>query len=162
MREDLVTPAMARRLVQEGLAWDAQPGDWVTALGGSHLDEGLIGLWLVITTHDREGFITLADAGGNWPQTRMAARDCLWLPSAGKLKVWLRARGYRVATGETVSRLLGGSGPTVQYVCRLTRDLGSTPAAPIDGQGINEAEAVASALLQVLGANTADSSGPGW
>lgn len=159
MREDLVTPAMARRLVQDGMTWDPQPGDWVTALGGSHLDEGVVGLWLVITTHDREGFLTLADAGGQWPQTRMAANDCLWLPSAGKLKTWLRARGYRVATGETVSRLLGGTGPTVQHVCRRTRDAG---AAPVDGQGVNEAEAVASVVLQVLGSNTADAHGPAW
>src|SRR5512146_561750 len=84
MREDLVTPTMARRLIQDGLTWDPQPGDWVTALGGAHLDEGLIGMWLVITTHDREGFVTLADADGRWPRTRMAAHDCLWLPSAGK------------------------------------------------------------------------------
>jgi hypothetical protein len=159
MREDLVTPAMARRLIQDGLSWDPQPGDWVTALGGSHLDEGLIGLWLVITTHDREGFITLADADGRWPQTRMAAPDCLWLPSAGKLKMWLRARGYRVATGESAGRLLGGTGPIIHHVCRLTRDGAATP---IDGQGINEAEAVADALLRVLGSDTADARGPGW
>ncbi len=159
MREDLVTPAMARRLAQDGLTWEPQPGDWVTALGGARLDEGLIGLWLVITTHDREGFVTLADADGRWPQTRMAIRDCLWLPSAGKLKVWLRARGYRVATGETTGRLLGGSGPTVLHVCRLTRD---KDPAPVDGQGINEAEAVADALLRTLGSGTADARGPGW
>ncbi len=159
MREDLVTPTMARRLVQEGLTWDPQPGDWVTAMGGSHLDESLVGLWLVIATHEREGFVTVADANGRWPQTRMAVRDCLWLSSAGKLKVWLRARGYRVATGETTGRLLGGSGPTVVHVCRLTRE-GS--AAPIDGQGLNEAEAVADALLRILGAGTADASGLGW
>jgi hypothetical protein len=164
MREDLVTPAMARRLVQEGITWDPQPGDWVTPLGGTHLHDGLIGLWLVITTHDREGYITLADADGRWPQTRMAERDCLWLPSAGKLKVWLRARGYRIATGETVSRLLGGSGPTALSVCRLTLDPipGAPAVPPIDGQGVNEAEAVASAVLQILGAGTADTSGPLW
>lgn len=159
MREDLVTPTMARRLAQDGLVWDPQPGDWVTALGGAHLDEGLVGLWLAITTRDREGFITLADADGRWPQTRMALRDCLWLPNAGRLKVWLRARGYRVATGESAGRLLGGSGPLTVHVCRLTHD---GDPAPVDGEGVNEADAVASALLRVLGADSADSRQPGW
>jgi hypothetical protein len=32
----------------------------------------------------------------------------------------------------------------------------------VDGEGINEAEAVADALLHVLGANTADARMPGW
>ena len=44
MREELVTPATARRLAQVGLLWDPQPGDWVTALGGAHMDEGLVGI----------------------------------------------------------------------------------------------------------------------
>ena len=159
MREDLVTPAMARRLVQNGLAWEPQAGDWVTAMGGVSVNGPAMGLWLVITTQEREGYVMAADADGRWPQTRMALRDLLWLPSAGKLKVWLRARGYRVATGETTTRLLGGTGPTTQHVCRLTR---AGDAAPVDGQGVNEADAVASATLQVLGANTADSAGLGW
>ncbi|HEX9039142.1 MAG TPA: hypothetical protein VF808_19330 [Ktedonobacterales bacterium] len=159
MREDLVTPAMARRLVQDGLEWEPQPGDWVTAAGGMSLNENTIGIWLVISTHDRGGYLMAADADGQWPQTRMAVRDCLWLPSAGKLKVWLRARGYRVATGEQTARLLGGTGPTRVHVCRLTRD---GDPRPIDGQGVNEADAVASALLHALGADTADARGPGW
>lgn len=159
MREDLVTPAMARRLVQEGLVWEPQPGDWVTATGGMSLNEGAMGFWLVVATNEREGYLMAADAEGRWPQTRMALGDLLWLPSAGKLKVWLRARGYRVATGETTTRLLGGTGPTTTHVCRLTR---AGDPAPLDGQGVNEADAVASALLQVLGANTADAQGLGW
>ena len=152
MREELVTPTTARRLAQAGLAWDPQSGDWVTALGGAHMDEGLVGLWLVVNA-GAGGYLTLADATGRWPQSRGLVHDCLWLPSAGKLKVWLRARGYRVATGEVTARLLGGEGPMTRHVCRLTRDDGS---APVDGEGMNEAEAVAGAALQVLGAGTAD------
>ncbi len=157
MREELVTPTTARRLAQEGLAWDPQPGDWVTALGGAHMDEGLVGLWLVVS-FSPDGRLTLADATGRWPQSRGLVRDCLWLPSAGKLKVWLRGRGYRVATGEVTARLLGGEGAMTRFVCRLTRDDGSPP---VDGEGMNEAEAVAIAALQALGAGTADS-GYGW
>ena len=157
MREDLVTPTTARRLAQAGLVWEPQPGDWVTALGGAYMDEGLVGLWLVVAASP-DGQLTLADATGRWPQSRGQMRDCLWLPSAGKLKVWLRARGYRVATGEVTARLLGGAGPMTHHVCRLSRDDG-TP--PIDGEGMNEAEAVAVAALQVLGAGTADASF-GW
>jgi hypothetical protein len=153
MREELVTPTTARRLAQEGLAWDPQPGDWVTALGGAHLDEGLVGLWLVVNASP-DGQLTLADATGRWPQSRGLMRDCLWLPSPSKLKIWLRGRGYRVATGEVTARLLGGEGAMTRHVCRLTRDDG-TP--PIDGEGLNEAEAVAVAALQALGAGTADS-----
>lgn len=153
MREELVTPTTARRLAQEGLAWDPQPGDWVTALGGAHLDEGLVGLWLVVGLGPN-GQLTLADATGRWPQSRGLMRDCLWLPSASKLKIWLRGRGYRVATGEVTARLLGGEGPMTRHVCRLTRDDGSPP---VDGEGMNEAEAVAVATLQALGAGTADS-----
>lgn len=152
MREELVTPTTARRLAQAGLAWDPQPGDWVTALGGAHRDEGLVGLWLVVA-FSADGQLTLADATGRWPQSRGLVRDCLWLPSAGKLKVWLRGRGYRVATGEVTARLLGGEGPMTRHVCRLTRDNGS---APVDGEGMNEAEAVAITALHVLGSGTAD------
>jgi hypothetical protein len=159
MREDLVTPAMARRLVQDGLVWEPQAGDWVTGMAGAHLNETAAGLWLVVATHEREGYLMAADADGRWPQTRMAVSDCLWLPSAGKLKVWLRARGYRVATGEHTARLLGGTGPITQHVCRLTRE---GDPRPVDGQGVNEADAVASALIQVLGENTADARAPGW
>jgi hypothetical protein len=153
MREELVTPTTARRLAQEGLTWDPQPGDWVTALGGAHMDEGLVGLWLVVNASP-DGQLTLADATGRWPQSRGLMRDCLWLPSPSKLKVWLRGRGYRVATGEVTARLLGGDGAMTRHVCRLTRDDGTSP---IDGEGMNEAEAVAVAALQALGAGTADS-----
>ena len=157
MREELVTPTTARRLAQTGLVWDPQPGDWVTALGGAHLDEGLVGLWLVVAATP-DGQLTLADATGRWPQSRGQTRDCLWLPSASKLKVWLRGHGYRVATGEVTARLLGGEGAMTRHVCRLTR-ADNTP--PVDGEGVNEAEAVAVAALQALGAGTADA-GYGW
>lgn len=154
MREELVTPATARRLAQEGLTWEPQPGDWVTALGGAHMDEGPVGLWLVVNAQP-DGQLILADATGRWPQSRGSVRNCLWLPSAGKLKVWLRGRGYRVATGEVTARLLGGDGAMTRHVCRLTREGG---APPVDGEGMNEAEAVALAALQTLGAGTADAS----
>lgn len=153
MREELVTPVTARRLAQVGLLWDPQPGDWVTALGGAHMDEGVVGIWLVVAVGPDGQQLTLADATGRWPQSRGAIHDCLWLPTAGKLKVWLRGRGYRIATGEVTARLLGGDGPMTRHVCRLTRADGG---APIDGEGVNEAEAVASAAFQALGAGTAD------
>lgn len=166
MREDLVTPTMARRLIEEGFLWEPQPGDWVTTLGGAYLSGdsasgGMMGLWLVVTTHDREGYVTAVDGDGRWPQSRFNRNDCLWLPSAGKLKVWLRGRGYRIATGDSISQLLGGTGPTTVCVCRLTRDPapGMLPPPPIDSQGINEAEAVAIAILKVLSADRADTSG---
>lgn len=153
MREELVTPTTARRLARAGLIWDPQPGDWVTSLGGAHVDEGVVGIWLVVGV-GMDGQLTLADPTGRWPQSRGHTRDCLWLPSASKLKVWLRGRGYRVATGEVTARLLGGEGATTHHVCRLTRTDG---APPIDGEGVNEPEAVATAALHALGAGTADS-----
>lgn len=158
MREELVTPATARRLAREGLTWDAQPGDWVTSLGGASMDEGLVGLWLVVNVQP-DGRLMLADATGRWPQSRGVASDCLWLPSAGKLKLWLRGRGYRVATGEVTARLLGGDGAMTHHVCRLTRADGSPP---VDGEGMNEAEAVAVAALQALGSGTADGPRASW
>jgi hypothetical protein len=39
MREDVVTPVTARRLVAEGLAWEPQVGDWCTVLGAEHITE---------------------------------------------------------------------------------------------------------------------------
>lgn len=156
MREDLVTPATARRLAREGLAWGPQPGDWATPLGGAHVDEGLVGLWLVIGV-GLGGELTLADSQGRWPHIRGRVDTWLWLPSAGKLKTWLRARGFRTATGEVRARLLGAEGPSTRHVCRLTRD--DSPTV-LDGEGANEAEAVASAALLALGAGTADT--PGW
>jgi hypothetical protein len=159
MREDLVTPATARRLATEGLVWEPQIGDWCTVLGGEHIAEGAAGLWLVIAVPLGMGTLALTDANGQWPVTKVALSNCLWLPTAGKLKTWLRARGYHVATGEAFAPVLAASAPAARHVCRLT-----TPgdAAPIDGDGLNEAEAVAGALLRVLHAHTADSSSLGW
>ncbi|HLY32277.1 MAG TPA: hypothetical protein VKQ36_14705 [Ktedonobacterales bacterium] len=149
MREELVTPAIARRLAQEGLAWEPQVGDWLMTLGGS---EGDASLWLVVATLPEQGLLTLANANGRWPQAQVAARDCLWLPTAGKLKTWLRAQGLRVTTGEASTRPSGGpldwSGMTL-HVCRLTSPADS--ALVIDGEGASEAEAVAVAALRVLG-----------
>jgi hypothetical protein len=165
VREDLVTPVTARRLVAEGLVWEPQVGDWCTVLGAEHISEAPVGLWLVVGVYTAAGTLEqsrtlgLADAQGRWPVAQVQARDCLWLPTAGKLKTWLRARGYRVATGERPALLFGASVQTVRHVCRLTRE---GDARPVDGEGTNEAEAVADAALKVLGAQTADSARTAW
>lgn len=159
MREDLVTPATARRLVSGGFDWEPQLGDWCTVLGGEHIAEGSAGLWLVIALPSGAATLGLVDANGQWPMTQVARGNCLWLPTAGKLKAWLRARGYRVTTGETFAPVLAASAPMSRHVCRLT--LPGEPV-PVDGAGLNEAEAVADALLRVLGAQTADAHYPQW
>jgi len=162
MREDMVTPTTARRLAQEGVRWEAQIGDWCSVLGAAHIGEGQAGIWLVVGIQpypDGLTQLTLVDAAGQWPQGRVAQRDCLWLPTAGKLKTWLRAHGYRVATGESTATLLGGSGLLSTHVCRLTRQ---GEPLPVDGEGMSEAEAVAVALLRTLGAQTADSPRLAW
>ena len=159
MREDLVTPVTARRLANEGLRWEPQLGDWCTVLGAEHVDEGNAGLWLVIAAPPGSGILGLVDAGGQWPITQVARDNCLWLPTAGKLKMWLRAHGYRIATGEAFAPVLAASAPMPRHVCRLTLP---GEAVPVDGDGLNEAEAVADALLRVLGAQTADSPRMEW
>lgn len=159
MREDVVTPTTARRLAAEGFPWEPRLGDWCTVLGAAHVVEGHAGLWLVVALPPGTGMLGLADAAGQWPITRVPAGDCLWLPSACKLKMWLRARGYRVATGETAGMALAASAAVARHVCRLT--LPGDPR-PVDGEGLSEAEAVADALLRVLGANTGDSPRRGW
>src|SRR5262249_45579545 len=105
------------------------------------------------------GMLALVDAAGQWPVSQVPPHDCLWLPTAGKLKTWLRSRGFRVATGETSAAVLAATAPMLRHVCRLTRS--GDPAA-LDGEGPNEAEAVADALLRALGAGTADSLHLGW
>ncbi len=159
MREDLVMPTTARRLVAEGLAWEPQLGDWCTVLGAEHVAEGNAGLWLVIAAPPGSDTVALVDANGQWPVTQVARGNCLWLPTAGKLKTWLRARGYRVATGEAFAPVLAASAPMSRHVCRLTLP---GDATPVDGDGLNEAEAVGNALLRVLGAHTADSPRLEW
>jgi hypothetical protein len=154
MREDLVTPATARRLAQEGVAWEPQIGDWCTVLDAAHVGEGSAGMWLVIGVQPAAGQLALVDASGRWPVTQVVARDCLWLPSAGKLKTWLRARGYGITTGEAPARLLGATGRAMRDVCRATRQ---GEPVPLDGEGLNEAEAVADVVLRVLDAHTAES-----
>jgi len=158
MREDVVTPATARRLAQEGLAWEPQIGDWCTVLGGAYIAEGPAGLWLVISASPASGLLGLVEASGRWPVAQVPAHDCLWLPTAGKLKTWLRAHGYRIATGEVSAHLFGGSAPVIHTICRLTR-VGETAPA-LEAEGHNEAEAVASAVLGVLGASTPGTSQP--
>ena len=146
MREDVVTPATARRLRRAGLVWEPQMGDWCIVMGGEHLGEGQPGLWLVAALAPAAGLVGVMDAAGEWPMARVPAFECVWLPSAGKLKTWLRAHGYRVATGEADPATLG-TGP--RHVCRLTRP---GDAAPIQTDGSSEAEAVAEAVLRVLAA----------
>ena len=159
MREDLVTPTTARRLVAEGFAWEPQLGDWCTVLGAEHVAEGNAGLWLVMALAPGGETLGLVDANGQWPVTQVARSNCLWLPTAGKLKTWLRAHGYRIATGEVSAHLLGGSAPVLHTICRLTR-LGEQKPA-LETEGHNEAEAVAQAVLAVLSANPPGISGAG-
>lgn len=159
MREDVVTPVTARRLAAAGLMWEPQIGDWCTVMGGEHISEARVGLWLVAALYPQNGLIGLADAAGMWPMTQVPSRDCLWLPNIGKLKTWLRARGYRVATGESPVQLLGGTGPIMRHVCRMTR---ADTAAPIDGEGPTEAEALADAVLHILGSQSADAPKSSW
>lgn len=161
MREDVVTPAMARRLAQAGLRWDPQIGDWCTVLGGMHFGEGEAGLWLVMALVPATGTIGLVDAAGRWPPAQVAARDCEWLPTAGKLKMWLRGQGYRTATGEIPTRTLGASAPMMQSICRVSKQ--NEAAALFEVEERNEAEAVAMAVLQILGAAASPpSSLPAW
>lgn len=155
MRDDLVMPATARRLASAGLAWEPAIGDWCTVLGAEHVSEASAGLWLVVARYPAVGLLALAEPTGQWPVAQVSTRDCLWLPAAGQLKTWLRARSWRVTTGESPGLLLGG-GPIVRHVCRLSRP---DTTAPVDGEGTSEAEAVAAALLHILGAETADAGG---
>lgn len=163
MREELVMPTTARRLAAAGFAWEPQIGDWCTIFGGEHVTETRIGLWVVVALQPHLGMLGLADATGQWPVTQVARRDCVPLPTIGQLKTWLRARGYRVATGEAPAMLLGATAPTVRHVCRLTR---SDASAPVDGEGTSEAEALADVILRLLGSGTADAPPPatsgGW
>src|SRR4029077_21061088 len=111
MREDLVTPSTARRLAQEGLIWEPQIGDWCTVLGAAHVGESSAGMSLVVGVQPMAGMLALVDAAGQWPVPRVPQHDCLWLPSAGKLKTWLRSRCYRVATGEATAMVLAATAP---------------------------------------------------
>lgn len=158
MREDLVLPATARRLAQEGMTWEPQIGDWCTVLGASYVTDAQAGLWLVVAA-PAGGPLSLVDGIGRWPITQVRIDDCLWLPTAGKLKTWLRARGCRITTGEALLPQLAASAPVHRHLCRLVRP-GDTP--PIDGEGMNEADAVADALLRLIGADTAGSARGVW
>lgn len=146
MREEVVTPATARLLQRAGLPWDPQLGDWCAILGGEIVAEAQAGLWLVGGMAPQAGLVGLMDAAGKWPMARVAVHDCLWLPTAGKLKVWLRAQGYRVATGETDPVTLGAG---ARHICKATDGTGGSPLV---GDGANEAEAVAEVVRRVLAA----------
>ena len=57
MREDVVTPPMARRLRQAGLLWEPQLGDWCAVLASASLGEALAGLWLVAAVANHAGML---------------------------------------------------------------------------------------------------------
>jgi hypothetical protein len=48
--------------------------------------------------------------------------------------------------------VLGANSVQLRHVCRLTR---SGDAAPLDGEGANEAEALADVILRMLGSGNA-------
>jgi hypothetical protein len=145
MREDMVTPATARRLQRAGLFWEPQLGDWCAVLGGEHIGEAQPGLWLVAAVALDSGLLGVMDAAGQWSMARVPREDCVWLPSVGKLKMWLRGRGYRIATREAEPAALGTG---ARHLCRLTPP--HAPGTFIDGEGSSEAEAVAETALHVL------------
>jgi hypothetical protein len=145
MREDVVTPPMARRLRQAGLPWEPQLGDWCAVLASEALGEAQAGLWLVAAVANNTGMLGLMDAAGQWPLARVPMSECVWLPSAGKLKTLLRSRGLRVATRE---HEIGAMGLQVRHFCRVQRP--GDAASIRDGDGASESEAVAEVVLKVL------------
>jgi hypothetical protein len=125
-------------------------------LGGEHFHETQSGLWLVVSWAEATGQLGVMDAAGQWPVTRIAARDGVWVPTVGKLKTWLRAHGLRVNTGEFEPSALGSG---VRQVCRVLAPGRPTPLA--EGQGASESEAVAGAVLRLLEAAPMDTSAVG-
>jgi hypothetical protein len=156
MREDLVTPATGRLLERAGLRWEPEPGDWCAGLGDESAGETRAGLWLVVAV-DPGVALGVMDAAGRWPMARVPLRACVWLPSVGKLKRWLRARGYRVATGEVEGVALG-VGP--RHVCRVVRP--GVAGAPVETDGPTEAEAAAAAVVRVLADEAPAGEAGGW
>ncbi len=169
MRDDLILTSTARRLRQAGLVWRAQVGDWCALLDGvTRHDEG--GLWLVIAADADVGWATVSDAVAMWPPARIATADALWLPSAGQLKAWLRAHGYRVTTIETMtdgSTPAGGpiTTPRQGWAASLIGSAASASPQAASGShrceatrgatvlraaGVTEAETVAEVVAQAL------------
>jgi hypothetical protein len=136
---------MARRLRQAGLLWEPQLGDWCAVLASASLGEAQAGLWLVAAVANHAGMLGLMDAAGQWPLARVPANECVWLPSAGKLRTYLRSIGLRVATREHDT---GALGLQTRHYCRVQRPGDQTSIR--DGEGPNEAEAVAEVVLKVL------------
>lgn len=156
MRDDLVLPPTARRLTEAGLAWEPSVGDWAVVIGAQHVGEGAGSLWLVVglppeqpSSARGEGRqVRLVDSAGRWAPVQVAMAHCTWLPTAGQLRTWLRARGYMVVTGESPQRPLGASG-TTRFRCRATAPSGQ----PLEVEGLTEAEALASVVLHLLGSS---------
>lgn len=159
MRDDLVLPPTARRLAEAGLAWEPSIGDWAVVFGALHVDQGAGSLWLVIAILPdelRSGMpsgrsVRLVESAGRWAPIQVEERGCTWLPTAGQLRTWLRARGYTVVSGDSPGRSLGAVG-SARFRCRATAPSGH----PLEVEGLTEAEALASVVLYVLGASTAD------
>lgn len=156
MREDVVTPPMARRLRQAGLNWEPQLGDWCAVLASAYIGEAQAGLWLVAAVANQTGMLGLMDAAGQWPLARVPASECVWLPSAGKLRTYLRSIGLRVATREQDT---GALGLQTRHYCRAQRP--GDAASIRDGEGPNEAEAVAEVVLKVLAEQPGTQTTPG-
>lgn len=157
MRDDLVLPPTARRLMEAGLLWEPGIGDWAVVIGALHASEGAGSLWLVMgilpeqipSPHGTGRQLRLVDSAGRWAPVQLALEHCTWLPTAGQLRTWLRARGYTVLTGESPRGALGSSGFTPRFRCRATDPTGR----PIEVEGITEAEALASVVLHLLGSS---------
>src|SRR5258707_12963919 len=92
MREDVVTPATARRLAAAGLIWEPQIGDWCAILGGEHIAEGHVGLWLVAAIFPATAMLGLVDAAGKGPAAPAPPRGSFVLPTRGQPKGWVRGQ----------------------------------------------------------------------
>lgn len=160
MRDDLVLPPTARRLAEVGLAWEPSIGDWVAVLGAQHAAEGAGSLWLVIgilpgqrvTPLGDGAQVRLVESAGRWAPIQVARGSCTWLPTAGQLRTWLRARGYTVLTGETPQPAFGTGGHAARFRCRVTAPSGQR----LESESLTEAEALASVILHILGSTSSD------
>lgn len=185
MHDTLVLASTARRLRGGGLAWRPQVGDWCTLIDAAHISGDQVGLWLVVDADATVGWINIIDAAAQWPTARISLGDALWLPSAGQLKVWLRALGYQVTTIEGGTSFATPSGSLHAHQGWAASILHgtphqSTPSQPltsiahqchavmpgklpaIEGAGMTEAEAVAEVSALVLASDPRVATRQGW